>query len=142
MDVKYCVVCETQLSGQKRKFCSNACKQKDHYHRVKSQTNTYFSQTVRSLRRKLDLIEMKGGKCRICGYHKNIAALHFHHEDSSEKEFKLDARMLSNRNWEAIEAEAEKCTLLCANCHSELHNPELTFEKVQEIVNGASFRKR
>ena len=58
--------------------------------------------------------------------------------DASEKEFKLDARMLSNRTWEAIFEESKKCALLCANCHSELHNPERTFENVQKSIDGAS----
>ena len=72
MEIKKCVVCGEALSGQKQKFCSNACKQKDHYHRVKHQTNTYHSQTIRALDRKLDLIEMMGGKCQKCGYNNNI----------------------------------------------------------------------
>ena len=33
---------------------------------------------------------------KICGYDKNVAALEFHHKDSTQKEFKLDARKLAN----------------------------------------------
>ena len=87
-------------------YCSNKCKQKHHYHRVKQQTNTYHSQTIRSLTRKIDLIKMMGGGCSVCGYNKNLSALHFHHKNSEEKQFKLDARILSNRNWQAILVEA------------------------------------
>ena len=100
-----------------------SAKQKDHYHRVKSQTNTYHSQTIRALKRKVELIEMMGGGCANCGYNKNISALHFHHKDSYQKEFKLGMRMLSNRSWESIKVEAKKCEILCANCHAEEHNP-------------------
>ena len=138
MAEKKCVVCEAKLYGQKQMYCSNKCKQKHHYHRVKAQTNTYHSQTIRSLRRKIQLIELMGGGCKKCGYKKNVSALHFHHIDSTTKAFKLDVRILSNRRWEAIWEEAQKCVLLCANCHAEEHNPELTIENIERIVNGAS----
>ena len=39
---------------------------------------------------------MFGGKCEVCGYNKNAAALHFHHKDPGAKSFKLDVRALSN----------------------------------------------
>ncbi len=96
MEKKYCIVCGTELNGSKRRFCSNNCKQKHHYNQTKSNPNSYFAQTIRGYRRKLQLIELKGNKCEICGYDKNIAALEFHHIDSSQKEFSLDSRKLSN----------------------------------------------
>ena len=143
MVAKKCVVCGELLFGQKQMYCSNKCKQKHHYHRVKHQTNTYHSQTIRSLRRKLDLIKLMGGSCSICGYDKNIFALHFHHIDSTDKKFKLDARILSNRNWKAILEEAkEMCDSLCELSLSEEHNPELSKENVERIVAGASRGKR
>ena len=142
MKERLCVVCQTQLYGQKVKYCSNKCKQKDHYHRVKEQTNTYHSQTIRALKRKLELIEMLGGACSKCGYSSNLAALHFHHKDSTQKNFKLGLRILSNKKMESILEEVQKCELLCANCHAEEHNPEMTLDNVYEIANGAARRKR
>lgn len=72
-------------------------------------------------RRKLKVmaIEHNGGKCQHCGYNKCIAALEFHHRNPTQKDFGL-----SNGNtysWEKIKNEIEKCDLLCANCHRELH---------------------
>ncbi|MCA0231904.1 MAG: hypothetical protein LCH91_15650 [Bacteroidetes bacterium] len=87
----------------------------------------------------MELVRIFGGKCNKCGYSANLAALHFHHLDSTTKHFKLDARILSNKNWESIVEEAEKCVLLCSNCHAEEHNPELSVENVQRILNGAAF---
>jgi len=130
--MKTCVICASSLSGQQQKYCSNKCKQKDHYHRIKEQTNTYHSQTTRAIKRKLTLIEMMGGGCIKCGYNDNISALHFHHVNSEHKSFKLGARMLSNRRW--ILKEDEKCELLCANCHAETHNPELGIENVSKFL--------
>jgi len=66
-----------------------------------------------------------GGGCRICGYAKNLAALEFHHRDESAKLFQLDLRSLSNRSWNRIEAEVQKCDLVCSNCHKEIHYPDL-----------------
>jgi hypothetical protein len=57
------------------------------------------------------------------------------------KESKLDARVLSNRTWEFIFDEFQKCDLLCSNCHKETHNPELTISNVQSILHGAAIEK-
>ena len=78
--------------------------------------------------RKFKLIELNGNKgCECCGYIKNIGALEFHHVIPSTKKFPLDARNLSNRGWNSILEEFNKCIILCANCHREHHNPELLF---------------
>lgn len=65
------------------------------------------------------LVEYKGGKCVICGYCKNIVALTFHHIDPQEKEFGIGGR---NYSWERMVKEVDKCSLLCHNCHAELHD--------------------
>ena len=96
MDKKYCVVCGKELQNAQRKYCSNKCKQKGHCQDVKNNPNTTFSQKIRGLRRKVKLVELMGGKCEICGYNKNLAALDFHHKDSSQKATSLDMRKLSN----------------------------------------------
>jgi hypothetical protein len=134
--IKKCVECLTELNGLKKKFCSNNCKQKNHWHKVKEQQNTYHSQTIRAYKRKLKLIDMSGGECKNCGYKKNIAVLQFHHRISNEKSFPLDSRNLSNRNWEILLLEFEKCDLLCANCHHEHHHPEMEIENVKMIVEN------
>ena len=63
---------------------------------------------------------MKGNKCTLCGYDKCSKALNFHHLDPSKKSFGLSERGLT-RSWEKIKLEIEKCILLCANCHTEVH---------------------
>ena len=75
-----------------------------------------------SKRRKLNkqlLVEYKGGKCQRCGYDKCIAALEFHHLDPSTKSFSLTGNTLGI---ERQKEEADKCILVCANCHREIHN--------------------
>jgi len=67
------------------------------------------------------LVVYKGGKCERCGYAKSIAALQFHHQDPTQKEFGIATKMYS---WalETLKKEVDKCELLCANCHFEHHS--------------------
>lgn len=71
--------------------------------------------------RKKKLVDYKGGKCLACGYSKCLRALSFHHRNPKEKSFPLDVRMIASKTWEALVVEADKCDLLCANCHMEKH---------------------
>ena len=119
-----CVECGKQLSGRQRKFCSRECKNKSGNINYQS----YLAQQRRGRLRKLELIKMYRGCCKNCGYCKNFAALEFHHVNSDSKSFQLDLRSLSNRKWSVIVEEAEKCILLCSNCHAELHNPDCLME--------------
>jgi 5-methylcytosine-specific restriction endonuclease McrA len=82
----------------------------------------YLREAVKKRRRKLrDMArELKGNKCAICGYNKCSKALTFHHLDPKEKSFGLSERGLT-RSWEKIKKEIDKCVLLCANCHTEVH---------------------
>ena len=76
--------------------------------------------TKRRRRLKQLAVEHKGGKCFLCGYTRCIWALDFHHIDESQKEFSLSVRGLT-RSWEKIKNELDKCVLVCANCHREIH---------------------
>ena len=82
----------------------------------------YLSHFVSERRRKLKkmAIEIKGGKCQLCGYNRCVWALDFHHSDESNKSFSLSTRGLT-RSWALIKAEVAKCALVCANCHREIH---------------------
>jgi len=102
--------------------------------------NSYLKQKERSLLRKLELIKEKGGKCKICGYDKNIAALEFHHIDPSKKSFQLDSRHLSNTTTEKLIEEANKCILVCANCHRELHNKQFEKTELQNTLDNITSR--
>ena len=64
--------------------------------------------------------EYKGGKCMLCGYSKCSRALSFHHIDPTKKDFGLSERGIT-RSWKRIKQEIDKCILVCANCHMELH---------------------
>lgn len=82
----------------------------------------YLKKAVTLRRRKLKqlLIEYKGGKCILCGYNKSPWAFDLHHLDNSKKEFGLSVRGLT-RSWKKLKEEADKCVLVCSNCHREIH---------------------
>ena len=66
------------------------------------------------------LVRYKDGKCMLCGYKRSLAAFDLHHKDDSRKSFGLVLRGLT-RSWKKIKREADKCVLVCANCHREIH---------------------
>lgn len=101
-------------------------------------SNAYTAQNKRGISRKLELIDYKGGRCEICGYCKNISALDFHHIDPTTKEFQLDIRHLSNTNIDKLKNEVDKCSLLCANCHREIHHPNNTIENCKLLLNNTN----
>lgn len=90
--------------------------------------------------RKLKAIEIMGGKCQLCGYNKNLAALEFHHIDPKEKEFVWNK--LNKRSWNRVLEELKKCLLLCANCHRELHNPGYLIGEEFQCANSDLDRER
>ena len=101
---------------------------------MKEQRNTYEYQVMRALKRKFHLISLRGGKCQICGYDKNLSAFDFHHKNPETKKFQLDQRSLSNSSMKSILEEFENCEVLCSNCHREYHSPDLTIENIKEKI--------
>jgi hypothetical protein len=47
-------------------------------------------------------------------------ALEFHHKEVSSKDFGIPAKGYT-RSWARVKEEIEKCVLVCANCHREIH---------------------
>jgi hypothetical protein len=70
-------------------------------------------------KKKSALIEYKGGKCVICYYNKCQQVLQFHHKDPNEKEFSIASS--GTLDFDKLKTEVDKCVLVCANCHGEIH---------------------
>jgi hypothetical protein len=98
-------LCGKPLTGHQRRFCSPQCKNK-----------FYVTQRRKALKQMA--VKYKGGKCALCGYDRCLDALSFHH--ASEKEFGIGAKGYT-RSWERVKAELDECTLVCHNCHAEIH---------------------
>lgn len=71
-------------------------------------------------RKKQMVVERFGGKCQCCGYDKCLDALEFHHLDENTKEHK-PAYIIIRWSFEKAKKELDKCILVCANCHREIH---------------------
>lgn len=83
----------------------------------------YKSTKKRAIEIKKKCINYLGGACLMCGYNKCIEALEFHHKDQSTKDPTLtNGRGINKRKcFETLKEELNKCVLLCANCHREIH---------------------
>jgi 5-methylcytosine-specific restriction endonuclease McrA len=83
----------------------------------------YLIRAVQRRRKKIREMALayKGGKCERCGYDRCSEALEFHHLSSDDKDFGISANGHS-RSWERTKKELDKCILLCANCHREIHS--------------------
>lgn len=55
--------------------------------------------------------------CSFCQWTGNPASLCWHHVQC--KSFSVNT--VSNRSWDSIFRELDKCIVLCQNCHAELH---------------------
>ena len=64
-------------------------------------------------------VKYKGGECVCCRYKKSLSALEFHHLDPSQKDFEVGGKR--KMNFEKLKVELDKCILVCANCHAEIH---------------------
>jgi len=82
----------------------------------------YLIRAVAKRRKKIRemAIEYKGGKCVLCGYDRCSQALEFHHVGNTGKDFGISDKGYT-RSWERVKKEIDKCILICANCHRELH---------------------
>lgn len=93
-----------------------------------------------------------GSECCICGYSRCARALQLHHLDPEKKSFTISA--WSNHKFSSLLDEAEKCAMLCANCHAEvedgvasIHKNARRFNKdtaieVREYCKVIKFEKR
>ena len=135
----YCLVCspfgskntkdihqELGISGDRWCVCE-ICKKDFLYSRTKcNSTIRCYGCTQRERRRttKQYGIDLKGGKCQLCGYSRCISSLTFHHLDPKEKEFNISSCTFSQKR---IQEEFEKCILVCRNCHGELESGLVTW---------------
>lgn len=81
-------------------------------------TDKAYKARIKTYAKKLKAIDVLGGCCEECGEN-DFYKLCFHHNLKDDKDFNL--AYLKSYRWSLIEKEIKKCTLLCQNCHHELH---------------------
>ncbi len=70
---------------------------------------------------KIELRLALGGKCCVCDYARSFSALDFHHVFADDKCSEVIV-LLKTKGFAAARKEAEKCILVCSNCHREIHD--------------------
>lgn len=86
---------------------------------------TNAENVLKSKKRKKEFAVLQfGGECQVCGYSRCIGALEFHHLEVGTKSAH-PTHIIQNWSWERAVVELEKCVLLCANCHREVHYKQL-----------------
>lgn len=118
--IKICDICGKKFKtipyGKQRRFCYKC-----------SPMNSRGAKSITAIRKaiKKQLVKYKGGKCEICGYDKCYRALQFHHKNPKEKDFSVSAGLkLGDFDMNNYYKEVDKCILVCANCHSEIHDSD------------------
>ena len=92
-------------------------------YRKPDQFRTYqLNQRNKATRKKkiwVDLKNERENKCKLCGYNKHPKCLDFHHKDPTTKLFTI--AQSEGRNIDSVYKEADKCILVCKNCHALIH---------------------
>ena len=85
------------------------------------------------IRLKERIVYVMGDSCQCCGYDRLNSALELHHLNSQEKEFTLGQN--TNISWNSAKEEIQKCILVCANCHREIHAGLIDNSTLQSSFN-------
>ena len=120
--MKKCNSCGKEKSATQDNFQRDRCTKSGFRGRCKE--CSLSTDVVIRQDKKQRLVDRFGGGCELCKYNKCLAALEFHHKDPSQKKFSVSGGNLRSKKFEALEKEAKKCVLLCANCHREVHHNE------------------
>jgi hypothetical protein len=71
-------------------------------------------------------VDAQRTQCVKCGETRSYV-LDFHHKNETEKSFTIGAMKRGNKD--IIQKELDKCVVLCANCHRELHYLKISLEE-------------
>lgn len=90
--------------------------------------------------KKIQFLKEIGSECSLCGYSDCPAAIDFHHVDPLEKDFTLSDFV--GKGEENIRRELEKCEVVCANCHGEIHGEERIGLRKSARENMEDYRRK
>ena len=93
----------------------------------RARARDYYAEVVREKNKgvKRQLVEYLGGKCSVCGRKYPLPCYDFHHKEPHKKEINIGAELC--RGFETLKLEADKCVLVCANCHRIEHSNDKRF---------------
>lgn len=121
---KFCLKCSPFNQHNTKTDTAVATKRPGRYKNWSSEEKLMHKARVykRGIEIKIAVMESKGGKCTACGYCGPLRCMSFHHRDPTLKSFALTITELWSRSLEEAKVEAEKCDLLCLNCHGEVED--------------------
>jgi len=86
---------------------------------------------------KIDLLKYKGvNGCQECGFRgENLSSLEFHHINKKDKSFSIrDVGSSMKEGFDRIAKEADKCSVICKNCHSKKRIDIDKFNKFKDQI--------
>ncbi|MEK6850215.1 MAG: hypothetical protein AABX85_01425 [Nanoarchaeota archaeon] len=112
MSKKTCIKCNHEFNGIRNSRYCDIC--------LKRFGN---DSTKRRMIRNRNFIKnyKKDKECELCGYKKYPEILEFHHKNKKIKSEGINHLMKSLKELKIINSEIKKCSLICPNCHRELH---------------------
>jgi len=66
--------------------------------------------------------------------------LEFHHLKTNEKDFGISQKGYT-RSWVKVKKELDKCVMLCANCHREIHAGKLQLPREIVVEKSGELRE-
>lgn len=86
------------------------------------------SEDVVNFRRriKIALVQAFGDKCAICGQSFEQYVYDFHHINPAQKSFSISGNGITHSKADTAK-EAQKCIMVCANCHRIIENTQNNF---------------
>ena len=110
-----------KINDRKTVSCSSCTNSRSIWEAKNRSSRTKQKQKIVDGRRAIiDKIKSDNG-CYLCGYNKSPRALQFHHTDPNNKVGAISMMLRNCVSMELILDEISKCSVICANCHSELH---------------------
>jgi len=111
--------------GQKARMCRPCKRIYDRkYHANRSDEVKRRKLEKQNSRRKDILTKVREYKgelgCKCCD-EKEPICLEFHHTNPNEKDFNVADALKSGLSFTGIIREAEKCIVVCSNCHKKIH---------------------
>lgn len=119
-----CFYVRPQLRRGRSSWCKDCQRLAVASHRRNREAEPSYRERIatRSAKRQR-LDDLKAGPCEDCGVSLPPRCMHLHHRDPQTKRAGVAALVHHySATIEEIEAEAAKCALLCANCHSLRHD--------------------
>jgi len=101
-------------------YCCKKCSDASNKRTRDRSTKQYFAYRKNNklkITEQCDSYKIQRG-CKICGEKSHPSVLEMHHPDPTVKENNPSQLRTSWKRWLS---EAEKCIILCANCHRKVH---------------------